>query len=192
MSGRLLAAVVCCCMLLALAGCHDENQPRSRVVITRISAPGESADLSSSVFQSDIVAEGEDGLPGTPDDIVYEDEILVVLENEPSSSMLSIDPEGAFGQVLITGYRIEYSANGDAIDPIEGAMHLLIPSGTQRIASVVLVSAEAKSQPPLSTLVETGGEIFGSATITLSGYEETSEDPIEVSGTIQIHFANWL
>jgi hypothetical protein len=194
MRSRLLV-VVCACLLLSLVatpGCDDENQPRSRVQIVRIAASGTAIDLYSTPFYSDVLDSGNDGEPGTDDDAVYEDQLLVTVENQPSSSSLALDPEGAFGSVVLTGYRVEFDADGESIDPVVGSLHLVVPTGTKRIAAIVAVTAALKSQPPLSTLAATGGELPCSAQIIFSGYEETSEEDISATGTIQIHFADWL
>lgn len=197
MRSRLLV-LVCACLLLTLIaapGCDDENQPRSRVEIVRIATSGTAIDLYSTPFLSDVVDSGADGDPGTEDDVVYEDQLLVTIENQPSSPQLVLDPDGAFGSVVLTGYRVDFDVDGqtlESVDPVVGSLHLIVPTGTKRMAAIVAVTAALKTQPPLSSLALSGGELMGSARITFTGYEETSEEDVSATGTIQIHFANWV
>ncbi|MCK4414053.1 MAG: hypothetical protein KAY32_10960 [Candidatus Eisenbacteria sp.] len=174
-----------------VTGCQDENQPRSRVRIVQIMGAEDSEDLAGSVFQSDVLDAGQDGIPGTADDGVVEDELLVAVENRPSSTSLVLEPDGPFGSVVITHYRVTFAIAGEQLDPVEGALQLIVPTGSERVAGIVAVTALAKTQPPLSTLAAIGGELFATATLTLTGYEETSEDEVSASASFQVHFADW-
>ncbi|MFH1145225.1 MAG: hypothetical protein V1774_11830 [Candidatus Eisenbacteria bacterium] len=190
--------VVLGCFLLiifglgVLPGCNDEDQPRSRVRIVRIADPEDSEDISAAVFQSDVRDAGADGEPFTEDDVIFEDELLITVENQPVSPLLTLEPDGPFGAVVLTGYRVDFAVDEESLDPVSGSLHLVIPTGEERDAAIVAVSAALKAVPPLSTLAQTGGEIAGSATITFWGYEETSEDEVTAAGSFQIHFADWM
>jgi hypothetical protein len=187
----LATGLIACALLFFVAGCNDEDQPRSRVRIVQILGADDDTNLAGSVLQSDVLDAGQDGIPNTGDEGIVEDELLVTVENQPISTSLALEPDGPFGSVVLTHYRVTYAIAGEELDPVEGALQLVIPSGDQRTAAVVGVTALAKSQPPLSTLAAVGGELFATAVLTLTGYEETSEDPVSASASFQIHFADW-
>ncbi len=134
---------------------------------------------------------GDDGIPLTADDVITEDALLVTVENQPASPLLTVSAGGPFSSVVLTNYRITYDIPGEELEPIAGAMHLVVESGSSATASVVVVTALAKSVPPLSSLAAGGDELMGSATLTLRGYEQTSEDEIVSEATLAVHFANW-
>jgi len=195
MRSRRLAFLFYCllpaCALLVLPACDDEDTPRSRLSITRIAGSNDSQVLGAAPLQSDVRDAGPDQELFTSDDSVVEDELLITIENDPTSLLMPADPTGAFGSVVVTGYEVVFHADGEHIDTLTGALHLVVPSGSQAIASIVVVTADAKRQPPLITLAQVGGELVGSATITVWGYETTSEDRISTTATVQIHFADW-
>ena len=196
MRSRLLA-LLCCCLvpvsiLLVLPACDDEDAARSRISIVRIAEPGDTDDLSATPLQCDVRDIGPDDEPFTDDDTVVEDVLMITVQNRSASSAFPVDPNGPFGSVVITGYRIDYHADGESIEPLEGSLQLVVPSGGEALAAIVVVSAATKARPPLSTLAQTRGEILGSATITLFGHEATSEDDVSAQGSIQIHFADWI
>jgi len=187
----LVMALVAAVVVTSTIGCEDEDQPRSHVRIVRILSAEDSDDLSGSVLQSDVRDAGQDEIPGTADDAVVEDELLVTVENQPSSTALALEPNGAFGSVVLTHYEIRYAIPDEELEPVEGALQLVVPSGSEQVTSLVAVTALAKIEPPLSTLASIGGELFGTAVLTLTGYEETSEDAISATASFQIHFADW-
>lgn len=167
------------------SGCKDQEAPRSLVYVSRIAESPTEQSSSGYVFLSDIV--GDDG--------VYEDEVFVSFKNVPRSSHLSIVPNGPYGSVVLTDYRVDYTVTGgsiEAIKPIVGKIHLVIPSGEEVNHRIVLVTAVAKTEAPLSTTVAQGQELMANAALTFTGYEETSEEPIVVRAYITIHFANWV
>ena len=180
-------------LALSVTGCNDQKAPRSRLLVVRIAETDVEADTYTYVYLSDVAHAGADGIPGTEDDAVVEDETYLTLENQPRNSLLTIDPLGPYGAVVLTGYRVDYLVPGsDVIDPIEAGMNLVVHMGKDHrvITRIVLVTAISKTQPPLSTLA-TGGELLVTAKITLTGYEETSKEDIEAVAYMQIHFANW-
>ena len=187
----ILGCVLLLVLGVSMSGCNDENMPRSRVMVTRIAGPNADEDLSTAVYSSDVLDAGEDKTPLTEDDVVYEDHIVVTVENQPSSALLALRPDGPFGSVTLTSYRVTYAVPGEEIATIDGGLHLVVPTGSSAQASLVLVTALAKTLPPLASLAASGDELMGSATITLRGYEQTSNDEVTATATIQIQFANW-
>jgi len=164
-------------------GCDDQEAPRSLVYVSRIAETASESNSYGQVFLSDIVT----------DDGVVEDEVFISFMNVPRSSRLSIKPNGPFGSVVLTGYRVDYAVTGaevEKIEPVTGKIHLVVPTGEEVNHRIVLVTAWAKANPPLSSY-QTGGELLAEASLTFTGYEETSEEPIVVKACMTIHFANW-
>jgi hypothetical protein len=187
----MLLAAALIILSLPIVGCEDADQPRSELTVTRLVTAEGSINLSAEPYESDVRDAGSDGTLGTEDDAVYEDQVLVTVENQPSSSLLSLTPEGPFGNVTLTSYTITYDIPGESLAPIEGALHAVVPTGDDVSFSIVLVTGQAKIEPPLVTLLTTGGELQGDATITLRGVERTSEEEVATQASIRVHFANW-
>lgn len=185
------AACVLALTMAFVAGCDDAQQPRSELTITQILPADDTSDLAYAPYECDIRDAGDDGQVGTDDDVVYEDHVVLTVGNTPSSGTLSLTPGGAFGQVTLDAYAITFDAEGEQISPVQGALHVVIETGTSATFTVVLVPAQAKLEPPLSSLLISGGELQADATITLSGTEETSAERVTVSASIRVSFANW-
>lgn len=190
-SGWAILAVLCVLGVSGTACDNDENAPRSRLMITRIAETDVELETYDYTFLSDVLHAGSDEVYGTSDDMVVEDRVYITVENQPRSSNLTITPGGPFGSVVLNEYRVEYHVEGEYIEPLVSGMNLVVPSGSEVIAHLTLVSGLAKTQPPLSSLATMGGELMGTARITLRGYEETSKQVVEVSASVDIHWANW-
>lgn len=179
----------------SLTGCsEDESLTRSRVSITRVVGLGEEEDdeeLSAMVYESDVVDAGDDAVVGTADDIIYEDVVRITVANEASSSLLGLTPTGPFGSVTITHYRVDYDIEDEQLESLSGGLHLTIPTGEEAEARIPLVSAIAKTLPPLSTLATQPDELLGTAIITLTGTEQDSNDEVVATARVAVHFANW-
>lgn len=171
--------------------CDDEDNPRSIVTISRLADPAWPDTLTAGPFLSDVVDAGPDQIPGTADDIYFEDILLLTVQNEPASDLLVVKPDRQFGFVTIESYRVEFDLPGEKLAPIESSLHLKVPSGDKMTASIVLVTAQAKTLPPLSSLVASREELLGHAKITIHGHEQTSDDPVTAEARIQVHFADW-
>jgi hypothetical protein len=176
----------------SLSGCaEDEDLPRSRVSITRVVAVDDDEGLDAGVYESDVLDAGNDGLVGTEDDTYYEDVVLLSVANEASSATLGLTPTGPFGSVTIQNYRVDSEIEGEQIESISGGLHLTIRTGEELQARVPLVTAIAKTLPPLSTLATEPDELLATAVITLSGTEQDSNDRISTVARVAVHFANW-
>jgi hypothetical protein len=186
----LLAAALVVLSLLAV-GCEDANQPRSELMVTELVPAEGTSNLVAEPYECDVRDAGDDGTLGTEDDAVYEDQVVITVENQPSSSLLSLSPDGPFGNVTLTSYTVTYDVPGESLTPIDGALHVVIPTGEDVSFSIVLVTGQAKIEPPLVTLLTTGGELQGDARITLHGVEQTSDADVTVEAAIRVHFANW-
>jgi hypothetical protein len=172
--------------------CSEDEGPRSLVTITRLASPEWPDTLGGGIYVSDVADAGADQIPGTADDIIFEDPVLITVHNEPASDLQVVSPGGPFSSVVIERYRIDYIIDGEEVAPIESRLHLVVPTGQSVTGSLVLVSGLAKSTPPLRSLAGSGDELFATAKITLYGHEMTSNDDIQAEGSIQVHFADWV
>jgi hypothetical protein len=185
-------------LVLALAAvlsgtaCFDQDQARTQVTITRVADPEWPDTLASGTYLSDVLDPGLDGIPGTQDDIVYEDEVLLTVTSSVPSSLQPIQPGGPFSTITLERYRVEFSIPNEQIDSIEGSMHMVVPSGGRATGTLVLVTGLTKLQPPLSTLAGGADELTATAHITVYGTEETSGDAVEAEASLAVHFADWV
>ncbi len=169
---------------VAFPGCDDQDAPRSLVYVSRIAESPTEENSYGHVFLSDLRTDGA----------LIEDEVYISFKNVPRSSRLSIEPDGPFGSVVLTGYRVDYNVTGsevERIQPVSGRIHVVVPSGEEANHRIVLVTAIAKASNPLLGIYETANELLAEATLTFTGYEETSEEPIVVKAYVTIHFADW-
>jgi len=185
-----LIALLALTVVLAF-GCEDRDAARSRLVVSALVPAEGTSNLVTAPYQSDIRDAGEDGELLTADDAVYEDLVVLTLENQARSGQLALDPSGPFGSVTLTSYRVDYDLPDEQLEPLVGAVHAVVPTGESVTLSLVLVTAQAKVEPPLYTLLTTGQELQGNATLTVYGTEETSDESVTVSAAIRVHFANW-
>ena len=174
-------------LLLVLAGgllassCSDDSAPRSVVTIESINA-NESLD-------SDVYNNGDDGEPGTSDDLIYEDQVPIVLRNRPHDSALDLTSAGAFGAVVFDHYEVTFQGE-EALPTVSGAMYLKVAAGATVTGEVTIVPVAYKIVPPLSTLRQ-GGEILLNSQITLYGEEQDSGQEVVAKGVLPVHCANW-
>ncbi|MBD3237412.1 MAG: hypothetical protein GF330_11960 [Candidatus Eisenbacteria bacterium] len=188
----LFALALVAAAVLSGTACFDQDQARTQVTITRVADPQWPDTLASGPYLSDVLDPGPDGIPNTMDDIVYEDEALLTVTSNAPSDLQVIKPNGPYARVTLERYRVDFEIPGEQIEPIEGSMHLVVPSGSRATGSIVLVTGFAKTQPPLSTLAGGGDELTGTARITVHGTEETSGDEIVAEASIAVHFADWV
>lgn len=182
LTAQLLALfVVFAVVALMASGCSDESAPRSVVTIDQIN--------NGQILTSDVYNNGDDGIPGTEDDFILEDQVLVVLRNRPLDAGLNIQGNGAFGAVVIQRYEVRFSGEA-AIPPLFGSTYCRVLSGTTSSTEIAVVPAAYKITDPLVSLLS-GGEIRLDAEITLIGEEEDSGDEVTVKATIPVHCANW-
>ena len=179
--------------LMGVISCDDQEAPRSRLIVSRISAASQEAVVGDFVLESDIAILVEDENTGEIFYTLAADQVYVTVENQPRHADGQIVAGGPFGAVILTGYTVDYITENESIETLNAGMHLEVPSGESAIARIVVVTIETKNNPPLSTLRVSldPPEIRSIAKITLRGYEETSEAAVETVAYFQIHFSNW-
>jgi hypothetical protein len=186
-SKKLLVLSLLVLAMALIPGCEDQEAARSVLHIVRIANTDVELEQYSYVLLSDVVVGGSVDEPGT----VFEDEVYFTIRNDSRSSINPLDPNSLFGRVTLTEYRVDYKIDDEYLPPLESSMNIVVGSGEERIAKLVMVTAISKLDPPLSTLAWEPEELLCQAKITMTGYEETSNDKIEVVGYMDIHFANW-
>lgn len=190
---RLLSKKLLVLSLLVLAialipGCQDQEAPRSVLHIVRIAETDVELDYYSYILLSDVVVGGSIDESGT----VFEDEVFITVRNDSRSDALNpLFPNSPFGRVTLTEYRIDYDIEDEYLPPLTSAMHVVVGSGQERVVNIVMVTAISKLDPPLSTLAWEPEELLCHAKITMTGFEETSNEKVEVVAYMDIHFANW-
>lgn len=163
-----------CVVAASLVGCDaDEEQQRTVVSVYSLN--------DNQAYQSDIVTGG----------VYMEDVIPVVFQSRAYNSQIVTGTGLPYNDFLITGYRIEYigSDGSTYLPPYVGAMNASIEIDKQAMASVILVPALYKSQPPLSGLG--GGAVLCTAHYTFMGREVGSGREQEFKAAITVNFADW-
>ncbi len=177
-----IGAAALTALIVGLVGCSpDERSPRSNVTIRGING--------GLPVYSDVVNYGEDGNPGTDDDGIVEDPVIVQIANNPLQDQLSLDRSGPFGNVTIDEYRISFDPATE-IDPVGGGIHVSIATRDTVEFAVVAVPIGHKMQSPLWDL-RSGGQILTTAHLELWGTERTSGDEIYADGRFTVSFANF-
>ena len=170
-------------LLVAFAplGCSDDSSPRTIVTLETINA--------DQTLNSDVYNNGDDRIPNTEDDVIFEDQVSIQLRSRAHDPVLDLRSGGPFGGV--TFYRYEVRFDGDeTLATVYGAMHLRIPAGGTAAGEVTIVPADFKDAAPLSSL-RTGGELRFTAAVTLIGEEDDSQDEVRVTALLPVHCANW-
>lgn len=177
---RLIPGAVLTALSLLAASCSDDSAARNVVTVLEIN--------NNSPLSSDVVDYGQDNLPGTSDDFIFEDRVTVELSSRPHDDV--VDLFGSpYQYVSIERCRIEYESS-EEIPAYEGAVGWTIQSTAPFIGSLTVVPANLKTRAPLSGLIN-GGEIAATAQITFYGHESGSGAPVKFEATLAVHFANW-
>lgn len=171
-------------------GCagDDEEGPRS---ITSIFSLNDNLPLASDVYN--LGPNKTDPV----DDFVPEDYLKIQVTSRPHDDALSLDPGKPFGTVRFHTYTLDYADNdldGDGtpelVDFVDYPMNIVVPIGQIGTGYVLAVPAAWKTENALGPLLF-GGAYFTTATITMEGVEETSNEKVTLSGALVIGFSNY-
>jgi hypothetical protein len=179
-------------LLLVLAsatffwGCQLSDGARTRLSLLSLNGQG---DHAVQPLYSDLVNLGEDGVPSS-DDYIVEDAVPFTLRADPVNPTLSLDPQGPFGKIVVTRYRVVFRGD-EVLDPVEGQLYLEVPVGETVSGVVTVVPAQMKTKEPLVSYLTAQAELLMTAEITFYGIEETSEEEVSVTGWLPVHFADW-
>jgi hypothetical protein len=185
---KAMGTVAALALVTTLLGCDPDELPRSDITVLSVNG--------NDALQSDVINAGEDDTPGTEDDFIPEDEVIVRFSNVPSDAQGVNTSTGAFSDVTIESYRITFagvdpSGAPVAIDPVVGGMHAVVRSNNFTDVAIVVVPAAIKMRPPVSGLQTNPGEIVGTAHLEFWGTEKTSNDDIYVDAFLVVNFANF-
>lgn len=171
-------------------GCADDDEKGARS-ITSIFSLNDNLPLASDVYH-----QGQNKTDPS-DDYIPEDYLKVQVTSRPHDDALSLDPGKPFGTVRFHTYSLDFADNdldGDGVDDltdfINFPMNLVVPIGQIGTAYVLAVPAAWKTQNALAPLYS-GGAYFTTATLTMTGTEETSNETITLAGAVVIGFANY-
>lgn len=146
---------------------------------------------------SDLYNNGAD-LEKADDDFIPIDYIPVKFQSRPADPALTLNPNQAFGKVLIHTYSVDFVDNdfnndgvNDVNDIVDSPMNALVPANGEVTASILIVPGGIKTINHLRTLYLTGGEALTSATISFSGEEQTSHSPVTLTTGIVVGFADY-
>ena len=179
-------------LLAGLSGCTPDfvTDNEANVILRIVTIAGESgADAEEGAFiNSDVVP-------------IFNDNARVELQALPKNPNLT--GAAPFEDVLMTRYEVRYIRSDghdrEGVDVpyrITGGLSTLVPyDGTGEVAFVV-VRHQAKFEPPLSNLVDSGQQAFNPviltciAEITLHGRTTTGRG-VSVTGFLTINFADF-
>ncbi len=127
------------------------------------------------------------------DDFITEDRVSILFHNRPYSGL--IEPGGALGDFLVTGYTVEFlpTAGGAVpLPPFTGNTSVLVPANEMVEAYIVLVPFDAKTVDPLVAMQYTNMEIYTNANITFRGHEIQTSREITFQAGLHVNFADPL
>jgi hypothetical protein len=179
---RALAALL---GLAAVAGCTSpakDSDTSSYLVLQSLqAAPGADPDAVSTVLASDVQTFGT----------AYSDPLIATFTLAFKDPGVSPTPVNF---ITMKKYKVRYlrSDGGPVPEAFESAVSFTVTNSITSSGSIVLVRAQAKTVPPLSTLVGGGGTPFPpvAAEVTFEGTDQTG-NTLSVVGSIAIHFADW-
>jgi len=161
-----------------LAGCDDTpEQNRSVVTVASINCgvPGWSDMLTDSMGRADTWT-------------------VAIMQNRPYSGLITTVPGGPYGDFLVTGYVINWTAlNGGPVLPSRmEPTGFSIPSGEFFGASIRLVSIPEKQSLAAALPGLDGSEaIMMQAEIIFMGHETGTERDVEVKTGLTVSFTNF-
>jgi hypothetical protein len=176
--------IVSCGLLLVLAtlwaGCSGKDTVRSRLWVVKIN--------DNQSLNSDVYNAGSD-VSDPSDDFVVQDEVEVVIQNDPIGSGVSVEPGGPYSFFTIDSYDVRYESD-ESIAGFSGALGWAVETGSSVTGAVTVVPAAQKMVNPLVALRQ-GGEIQATAHVTFHAHEADSGHELKFETSFPIHFANW-
>lgn len=189
-----LAVAVVAAVGIGIVGCTEEEDA-SRIVVD-ITNLNSNSPLFSDVFN-------QNNTPTNPDDdFIPIDVVPVTFQARPHDSALTLSPNGPFGSVRFTKYRVEFTdgihsggadLDGDGtldLKNFDAPMNLVVDVNDEATAFILIIGGGVKSVSPLSDL-RSGGEYDANARLTFFGQEETSGDHLTLNRGLTIRIANF-
>jgi hypothetical protein len=182
------------CILILSISCNKlENETRSNslLIIKSIKAINWQEEEADVLF-SDVIVEKEDSV------YVQADLAVVELTAELLNPTPGIEPS-IYNNIMVDRYIVHFKRsdgkNTPGVDvpyPIEGNLSVLVEIGRSVKVSFVIVTINAKREPPLVNLVEGNEpEIKATAIIDLYGHD-LANNKVKATGYLQVFFSNYL
>ncbi len=170
----------------ALAGCkNDPEQQRSVISVASLNCnnPG----------QSDVLEQG-DSLNTTADDYYADDWVRVRFENKPYNELITTEPGLPHGDFLVTRYHIRWTRDdgGPVLPERTEQTSISVPSASDNVGYIRLVSLEDKETPVLTALQYAPGHIRMRAHITFYGHEVGTDRETSVEAALDVEFFDWM
>lgn len=202
LTARLLGGTL---ILLSTVSCGSEllRTGRSPVYLVVVKAEGVAgkegaAGTPAAFLQSDVQAIVDQTVGGVTTQVrtVFNDSANVTLRVDPKNPDV---PTTLINAVTLTKYRVEYvrsdGRNTPGVDvpyAIEGGLTATIDANGTATVAFDLVRHQAKLEPPLKNLAESGGQVFISAVarITIYGRDQNGNELV-APASISIQFADF-
>ncbi|NIN91403.1 hypothetical protein GTO36_00060 [bacterium] len=182
-----LKIIAILCVFLFHLSCYNEigvdDKSGVVLIITRIIGSDEQG-RDADYLASDVIT----------DDGGYETDPVIITVEAKLKKPVPIVPGGTYKtSIMIDRYYVTFtSPEGDPVPPaFEGRLAAVCEVDSSLDIEVVIVRAEAKTLPPLSTLVGTTNAIWAVAEIRLVGHDLNGEG-VEATGYLTVYFANWV
>lgn len=176
-----------------LPGCAGDDGALNRNVV-QIAEVNQNVPLLSDLYDNGLNKDPEK----TEDDFIPIDYIPVLFVSHRADPALTLDPNGAFGTVLISSYSVDFEENDfnndgvdDVNDIVDAPMNALVPAGSEATATILIVPGGVKTINYMRTLLLTGAEKITNATITFKGEEQTSHSKVTLSTGLVVGFADY-
>ncbi|MBC8357592.1 MAG: hypothetical protein ISS41_05015 [Candidatus Aminicenantes bacterium] len=174
-------------VILLLFSCALDNSQESSSLLIVAKISGHTDDGSDADFLESDVYEDTTAT-------VVSDVIIATLEaklKEPET----LGPGTSYqSSILVDEYEVVYTAvdpSGSSVpETFRGSLSTVIPVDSSTNISFVIVRNFAKQDPPLSTLVASGGALQVVATITFYG-EDLAGKEVQATGYLTIYFGNY-
>ncbi len=191
---KLKIFLILCSLLILIPACNkleNETKSNSILIIKSVKAINWEEEEADTLFSDVIVQKG---------DITYVQADLAVFEL--TAELLNPTPgleSSIYNNIMVDRYVVHFERsdgkNTPGVDvpyPIEGNLSFLVEIGGTTTISFVVVTINAKREPPLINLVEGNDpEIKATAVIDLYGHD-LANNTVKTTGYLQVFFNNFL
>lgn len=197
--GRVAVAAAC---VISTASCGGDllrtGRSASMLVVDSIQATPGGGGQSGAFLLSDVQVLVDQTVNGVQTRVptVFNDSLAVTIRNVPKNpSAVATD----LNSITLTRYRVVFrradGRNTPGVDVpfgFDGGLGVTIVSGSTAQVGIEIVRHQAKLEPPLRNLINTGGQGFIStiAEITFYGHDQNGNEA-SVTGRIDVQFGDF-
>ena len=197
--GRVAVAAAC---VISTASCGGDllrtGRGASMLVVESMSATPGGGGQTSAFLLSDVQVLVDQTINGVQTKVptVFNDSVTATIRNIPKNPTATVTPTNS---ITLTRYRVVFrrsdgrnTAGVDVPFGFDGGLGVTVVSGSTAEVSLELVRHQAKLEPPLRNLVNTGGQGFIStiAEITFFGHDQNGNDA-SVTASIDVQFGDF-